>query len=311
LEPIFHQDLNGNGTIGLPTTIIESFGSTSLAEVGTNFYFYDSSQSGPSFKFGGTPFVAGEFGAWTLIGAEQVTGGYDVAMKVAGADQYTVWNTDSNGNYVSAFFVTVSGSSTALESFEPIFQQDLNGDGTIGPPTTVIESSGLTSLTEVGNNFYLYNSSHSGPEFIFGNAPFVAGELGAWTPIGAEKVAGGYDVALKVTGADQYTVWNTDNNGIYVSSLFGTVSGNSQSMESFETVFHQDFNGDGTIGVVTTVIETAGSTTLEEVGNNFDFLSGGSIPTLKVDGTPFVVDGRGGWTPIGGRGNYNPRQRYL
>src|ERR1700744_6407868 len=113
--------------IGPPTTMIESSGLTSLTEVGNNFYFYDSSQSGPSFKFGGTPFVAGEFGAWTLIGAEQVAGGgYDVALKVAGADQYAVWSTDSNGNYVSALTGTVSGSSTALELFEPIFQQDLN-----------------------------------------------------------------------------------------------------------------------------------------------------------------------------------------
>jgi 20S proteasome alpha/beta subunit len=299
-ELIFHQDLNGDGTIGPPTTVIESFGSTTLAEVGTNFYFYDSSQSGPSFKFGGTPFVAGEFGAWTLIGAEQVAGGgYDVALKVAGADQYTVWSTDSNGNYVSALIGTVSGSSTSLELFEPIFQQDLNGDGNIGPTKTIIESSGSTSLDEIGNNFYFYNSSQTGPEFTFGNAPFFTGELGAWTPIGAEKVAGGYDVALKVAGADQYTIWNTDNNGIYVSSLTGTVSGNSSSLESFESIFHQDLNGDGTIGVVTTVIEAAGSTTLEEVGNNYYFLSGGPIPSFKLDGTPIAAGQLGPWAPIG------------
>ena len=51
--------------------------------------------------------------------------------------QYTVWNTDSNGNYVSTPFAAVSGSNTALESLETSFHQDLNGDGVIGiPPAT-------------------------------------------------------------------------------------------------------------------------------------------------------------------------------
>ena len=58
--------------------------------------------------------------------------GYEVAWKVTGADQYTVWNTDSSGNYISNAIGVVSGSSTALESLETSFQQDLNGDGTIG-----------------------------------------------------------------------------------------------------------------------------------------------------------------------------------
>ena len=69
------------------------------------------------------------------IGAEQTATGYEVAWKVTGADQYTVWTTDSNGNFVSGIGV-VSGSSYALESLEASFQQDLNGDGTIGLTTT-------------------------------------------------------------------------------------------------------------------------------------------------------------------------------
>ena len=46
-------------------------------------------------------YVAGQFGAWAPIGAEQTASGYEVAWKVTGADQYTVWNTDSSGNYLS------------------------------------------------------------------------------------------------------------------------------------------------------------------------------------------------------------------
>ena len=84
--------------------------------------------------------MAGQFGAWAPIGAEQTASGYEVAWKVTGADQYTVWNTDSSGNFVSTYRRAVSGTSTALESLETSFHQDLNGDGVIGVPATVIEA---------------------------------------------------------------------------------------------------------------------------------------------------------------------------
>jgi hypothetical protein len=64
------------------------------------------------------------------IGAEQTTTGYEVAWKMPG-DQYTVWNTDSSGNYISQTAI-VSGTSATLESLETSFHQDLNGDGVIG-----------------------------------------------------------------------------------------------------------------------------------------------------------------------------------
>ena len=61
--------------------------------------------------------------------------GYEVAWKITGADQYTVWFTDNSGNYLSSAFDVASGTSAALQSFETSFQQDLNGDGVIGPPS--------------------------------------------------------------------------------------------------------------------------------------------------------------------------------
>ena len=140
-----------------------------------------------------------------------------------GTDQYTVWNTDNNGNVVSnATGGFVSGTSSALETLEPSFHQDLNGDGVIGVPSTVIEAFGSTSLVQVGSNFYLDNiSSGTGPEFKYAGTPVVAGEFGAWTLIGAEQTSSGYEVALHLPGTDQYTVWNTDNNGNVVSNATG------------------------------------------------------------------------------------------
>jgi hypothetical protein len=200
-------------------------------------------------KSDGAAVVAGQFGAWAPIGAEQTATGYEVAWKVTGADQYTVWNLDSSGNIISDTIGTVSGSSSALKALETSFHQDLNGDGLIGLPTSVIESFGSTSLTSVGNNFYLNSiSSGSGPELKLSGAAVVAGQFGAWAPIGVEQTATGYEVAWKAAGADQYTVWNTDSSGNAISDTIGTVSGNSSALEALETSFHQDLNGDGLIG---------------------------------------------------------------
>ena len=169
---------------------------------------------------------------------------------MTGADQYTVWNTDNSGNYVSSASDVASGTSTALQSFETSFQQDLNGDGLIGPQApTVIEAFGSTSLVEDGSNYFLDPNGGSAVELSYGGAPVVAGQFdqfgGHWAPIGAEQTASGYEVAWKVTGADQYTVWNTDSSGNYVSSALDVASGTSAALQSFETSFQQDLNGDG------------------------------------------------------------------
>ena len=296
-ETTFHQDFNGDGTIGVTSVVIQVDGATALTEVANEFFFYNSG-AGPSLKYGRAPVTAGEFGGWTPIGAIQTAGGYDVAWKMAGADQYVIWSTDSNGNYVSNLKPAVPGSSTTLENFETTFHQDLNGDGTIGIPTIVLQVDGSTSLIEVGNNFHLYTSG-VGPSLKYDGVAVTAGEFGAWTPIGAIQTAGGYDVAWKMAGADQYAIWSTDSNGNYVSNLTPAVPGSSTTLENFETTFHQDLNGDGTIGIPTVVLQVDGSTSLTEVGNNFYLYSSGAGPSLKYSGVAVTAGEFGGWTPIG------------
>ena len=38
----------------------------------------------------------------------------------------------------------------------------------------------------------------------------------AWTPLGAEKTANGYQVAWQNGAANQYVIWDVDNNGVSV-----------------------------------------------------------------------------------------------
>jgi hypothetical protein len=252
LETVFNQDLNGDGVIGPPAitkTVIQTDGSTSLAEGSNQFYYLDNSGGvGPALQLNGAPVVAGQFGAWTPIGAVQTAGGYDVAWKNASLGLYTYWTTDSSGNHLTDS-AAMSGTSYALESLETIFNQDLNGDGVIGPTKTVIQTDGPTSLVVVANQFYeLDNSSGGGPTLQLNGAPVVVGQFGAWTPIGAVQTVGGYDVAWKNASLGLYTYWTTDSSGNHLTDSAG-MSGTSLALESLETTFNQDLNGDGIIGV--------------------------------------------------------------
>ena len=260
-ESIFGQDLNSDGVTGIPTgtTLIQTDGSTSLIQTGNNYYLQSTSTAtGPELQFGGAPVVAGQAAPWTPIGAVQTATGYDVAWHEAGTDQYSIWSTDSSGNFVSFLTGAVSGTSTTLESYEPIFHQDLNGDGAIGTP---IEMSGSTSLIQVGTNYYM-DTGGAGPGLKFGGAPVVVGQSAPWTPIGAEQTSTGYDVAWHEAGTDQYSIWSADSNGNFLSFLTGAVSGTSSTLESYEAIFDQDLNGDGVIDLPTTVIEAKGDTLL-------------------------------------------------
>ena len=198
---------------------------------------------------------------WTPIGAVQVAGGgYDVAWKNTATGQYTVWSTDSNGNYLSnligAGFGQQHRAGIAGDHLQPGPQRrwhDRNSEG--GNPDRRIDRPDAGR----SNNFYLYNRRITGPELQYNGAAVTVGEFGTWTPIGAVQVTGGgYDVAWKNTATGQYTAWSTDSNGNYLSNLIGAVSGTSTALEALETTFSQDLNGDGVVGIY-----AAPSTTLQ------------------------------------------------
>jgi 20S proteasome alpha/beta subunit len=185
------------------------------------------------------------------IGAEASGGGYLIAWKIVGSEQYAVWNADSHGNYVSNAVLPTSGTSAAMELIETSFHQDLNGDGVIGIHGTTIEAIGATSLTQVGNYYYLdLTASSTGHEVTYNGSPnYASGAAGTWVAIGAEASGGGYLIAWKIVGSEQYAVWNADSHGNYVSNAVMPTSGTSAAMELIETSFHQDLNGDGVIGL--------------------------------------------------------------
>src|SRR5262249_35137106 len=118
-----------------------SFGSTSLAQIG-NYYFLFATggTTGPELQYNRLAVTIGEVCGWNPIGAVQTASGYDVAWRNTVTRQYTLWTTDSNGNYTGNLIGAVAGNSYALESLEPLFNQDLNGDGVTGLNPLLIQT---------------------------------------------------------------------------------------------------------------------------------------------------------------------------
>jgi Ca2+-binding RTX toxin-like protein len=234
------------------TSPLEAAGSIRLVQAGSFYAMYAvGASSGTQIRSGGGGVQAGQFGAWVPIAAEATASGYQIVWKMGAADQYSLWMTDASGNMVSNPTGVVSGSSYALESSETVFQQDLNGDGTIGLVTTTIESFGATKLVQaLGTYFVDPVAGGIGPQLKYMGAALTAGQLGGdWAPIAAEVSDGFYIVAWKNGAADQYMLWSFQPTGDFHSNNFGVISGSSNIVKLNEPAFHQDINGDGVIGV--------------------------------------------------------------
>ena len=127
-------------------TVIEAIGSTSLVEVGNHFFLDSiSSGTGPSLKYAGADFVAGQFGDWTPIGAEQTASGYEVAWKIRRCRSVFGLDHRQQRQLHLEYCRYVGQLTSTLESFEPSFHQDLNGDGVIGAGTSAKSAMTLNS----------------------------------------------------------------------------------------------------------------------------------------------------------------------
>lgn len=273
-------------------SIIDTAGSTSLLQTSNGYYFY-SNGIGPSLKYQGAAISTLQFSPFVPIAAEQTATGYDVLWKIPGQDQYTVWSTDSSGNYIANIVGVVPGSSSALQALESVFHQDINGDG-----IAAIETRGSTSLFQSGGGYRLNDvGSGSGPQLKYQGSAVSVGQFSPFVAIAAEKTATGYDVAWKMPGQDQYTVWSTDSSGNYIANIVGVVTGASTALMAMEATFQQDLNGDGILGPVTTMLETAGSTSLALVGNTYSLVDGSNAtgPQLLYHGSAVTA---GQFTPF-------------
>ncbi len=143
--------------------------------------------------YSGTPWAAGQ--AWAPIGVEKTSSGYEVALFNASSQLYTVWNTDSSGNVLSASIAGVSGTNTALESIETSFQQDLNGDHIIGVPGPTSPAAQVASTAPAAQA----PSLGGGDTFVF--RPDLGSVGGGNAPPPAVSPAAGEMLTLTTTSA--------------------------------------------------------------------------------------------------------------
>ena len=204
--------------------------------------------------------MAGQFGGWMPIGAVQTASGYDVAWKMPGANEYTVWSTDSNGNYISNLIGAVSGTSTALESLESIFNQDLNGDGVIGlyaaPGTTLQISApladpsgsatigtGATLELAVADSGSVTFASSTGTLILESPSTF-SGEIFNFTGNGS------------LSGSDQIDLTNINYNSVkdsYANGVLTVTDGTDTDKLDFNGSYNLanfDFASDGSGGTI-------------------------------------------------------------
>src|SRR5260221_355584 len=82
----------------------------------------------------------------------------------------------------------------------------------------------------------------------YAGADVTAGQFGGWVPIAAEQTACVYEGGWNMAGVGECGIWATDSSGNAISNnVIGVVSGTNSALESLETSFHQDLNGDGVI----------------------------------------------------------------
>jgi Tryptophan-rich Synechocystis species C-terminal domain/Leishmanolysin len=297
LEVPFGQNLNGDGTTGVTTAPIESAGSTTLPQVADS-YFVNYGSLPVQLRYGGMYVAVSEFGAWVPIAAEQAGGVYQIAWRNGAADEYLAWNIDSTGNFLSQGGV-VSGASWYVQSFETAMHQNLNGDSTTGPVTAPIEAIGSTTLTQVADSYFVNYGGSSAVQLFYGNAYAAANQFGAWKPVAAEQVGGTYQVAWQNGTANQFLAWTVGGAGNFVTQT-AVVAGTTWYLQSYENTVHQDLNGDGTTGAVTSVVELSGATVLTKAADSY-FVNYGTPSAVQVNygGAYAGANQFSGWSAIG------------
>src|SRR5262249_62178806 len=89
---------------------------TSVRSDATSYYLRICDAPAVAVRPPGSPLFAYTTLFRSPIAAQQTATGYEVALKLAGADQYGVWNTDSGGNWASAPLSNVSGRTAGVEA---------------------------------------------------------------------------------------------------------------------------------------------------------------------------------------------------
>ena len=150
-------------------------------------------------------------------------------------------------------------------------------------PSIVIQTDGTTSLVQVGNNYFSYcRRRRDWPRTQIQRLP------GLW------RASSELDPDRRVQRPGA-TTWPGSRPPGYADLEHGqqrqlylqlrpSCRAATSHWKQIETTFHQDLNGDGVIGSPSVVIQTDGTTSLVQVGNNYflDPVGGGTGPNSNI-----------------------------
>ena len=277
LETQFGIDLNGDGKVAQPSSSVEEQGSVWLIKGSGNTYSARSTAAGAAtvaIQKDGVQIAQGIYGNdWQVLAAETVNGTNQVLWQNTPANRLHVWSLDSNWAWKSSAGWDEPLSAVG-QQLEADFGIDLDGNGTVGTPTTRIETAGLTSLLKGSGNKYSIQATAAGSNpvaVIKDGVQVYAGIYGNdWQVLAAETVNGTNQVLWKNTLANRLHVWSLDSNWNWKSSA-GWDEPNSTIGQQLEAAFGIDLDGNGTVATSTatnTTIEAAGSISLLKGASN-------------------------------------------
>ena len=240
---------SGIFTSGRPAVdLISLDGTTTLAALGGHYFIYSGlgNWTPTELEYNGTP--VGTNGAWSVIGAVQTGNGYEVALQLSGTREFQIWSLEWQRQLSFRYRHSFGNERAALETAELTFDQDLNRDGVIRSEVDAGTKRHRWQCDDhpqrVRQQESVISTGTTSVVLSYNNTPL--GTNGVWKLIGAVQTGNTYEVALQLSGTSEFQVWTINSTGNYVSDI-GIVSGTSVALESAETTFNQDLNGDNVI----------------------------------------------------------------
>ena len=305
-EDEFGQDLNGDGDFS-GTVSVSDYGSDTdgatlgkadgvlyIRNEGTDIMVNDAYIEYSSSWTDGS-------NSSTAIAADLHTDGYyQIAVKSTNTwtDYYSSGSYSSDGTtqtseYWAVYAVDTSGNidwnktlwPQAIDGFEVSFNQDLNGDGSIGinigkvsaAATDIYgwklykdDNKGLYVADSDGNNLMALGDGYGPAKYDYEyNSDYYSSKSEA---LAAEKNADGtFTVVVKNTYTDSwsgttnsqtdYQILEFSSTGVIDYSLYNW----TQDIKPYESTFNQDIDGDGAIGLDISTLVSAGNDTFGDV----------------------------------------------
>lgn len=142
--------------------VIEAFGGTKLVKDASNRLFAQVGANPPvAIKYQGAQTTQGMFSGWEVLAAETVAGVNQVMWKNIAENYLHLWTMDSHWAWVSSTGTWGLNSLEALQQ-ETNFQQDFNGNGTIGAGVVISLAVAPARVLETGTANLVYTFARTG-----------------------------------------------------------------------------------------------------------------------------------------------------